>query len=401
MSYYSKNNEKSLYNLYADYDRNLIDFTLNTFIKDYKTMILVKKRFGNNFDGIGATTLISYMDEQKIKTFLMRLEQRLKAFKLLIEQGKSLEDISQIVKDKSEIELARIVSNVLNYDKPVVKIEEPLKTLDEIINKYNISVDDLYNALMIIKDNNKRLCYMYTYGIKKQQMSKKMVCKILDINAKQYDKYILETQKSLPVLLTRLNQKRKNKEENKNFIEIQEILKNIDFQEVQELPKVKDIPSDLHKIDIYELIPNAHLIMDNPLCNIDIVNIPNIEEIVDIYSVCKDSNELLNKINIDKKRLIMIYISNLDKFDDISEIVGFIVMNTDINIIMLLIEKLFNNNIITSLEKELLYLKLLQIKNKKITNDIISMITGLDIEDIEQYRIMTNNDKINTINKIL
>ena len=396
MSYYSSN-EKSLYNLYVNYDKTLIDFVLNTFAKEYKTLLLVKKRYGNNYDGVGATTLISYMDEQKIKTFLMRFEQRLKAIKILLEQGKTFEDISLMFEEKNEVEVARITNNILNTLKSKTT-QEVFKTLDEIISKYKTSIDELNAALKLMKDSNKRLCYMYTYGINQEQMSRTMICKLLAINTKQYDRYILETQKSIPVLLTRLKQKKMAKEENSLVNE------NVDTKlpiKTIENVQIKDIPMDLHKINIYELIPNAHLIMDNPLCNIDIVDIPNIDEIVSLYSICKDSNELLSKINIDSNRLIMIYISNLDKFNDISEIVNYIIMHADINMIMLLTDKLFNNNLITLIEKELIYLKFLQIKDKNITNSIISLITGLSIEDITGYRIMTNNDKINTINKLL
>lgn len=409
MSYYSNGKdmkEKSLYNLYYNYDKLVIDAVLNTFSKEYKNIGLLKAKYGVNYDGINAKGIFNYLDEQRLQSFLMRIELRLKCYDTLIKQGKNIEEINAMFEDKNEIEAARIVGDVLGTGKKIVKQEEIFKDVEDILEKYKISMDELTNAISNISDMNKRLCYIYTYGINRKKMNITSICKMLNIDNKTYHKYIMEIQMKLPDLLmsetkiTIQNEEVKPivKKNKPNLIKKEKIKHNIK----EEIDKIKEtaVPNDLHKIDIYKLIPNAYLIMDNPISNNDFVNIPNIEEIIVLYNEIKDSNKMLELLNIDKNKLISIYIENIELFTDIPEIISYIALNADINTIMLLISRIFNNEI-TVMEKELIYLKLLQLQNDKITNDIISLITGLSIQDINDYRIMTNNDKINTLNKLL
>lgn len=181
------------------------------------------------------------------------------------------------------------------------------------------------------------------------------------------------------------------------------LIQNIKRTKLSNKAKASSNKTDSNfKIDIYKLVPNAHLIMNNELLSINIVEeLVNNGGIVDLYEVYYDSNKLLNKLGISTESLINIYLKYFDNFTDISEILSFIVKNTnDISVINTLLDKdIFST--LTSKEKEIIYLKLLQIKDASLTNEIIAQITGLTTEDISTYHILSKDDKINKLNKII
>ena len=58
-------------------------------------------------------------------------------------------------------------------------------------------------------------------------------------------------------------------------------------------------------------------------------------------------------------------------------------------------------DILTKQEGELVYLKLLQRVGVKFTDEEISKITGLTLEEISTYQIMTKEDTLNQINQYI
>ena len=46
-------------------------------------------------------------------------------------------------------------------------------------------------------------------------------------------------------------------------------------------------------------------------------------------------------------------------------------------------------------------MKLLQWKDRSITDELISQITDIDLESIKNYQLMTKDDNVNQLNKFL
>jgi hypothetical protein len=58
-------------------------------------------------------------------------------------------------------------------------------------------------------------------------------------------------------------------------------------------------------------------------------------------------------------------------------------------------------NSMSDSEREVLYLKLVQINNESLTDEIISTITGVPLEYISSYEIMSKEDNINELNNCI
>lgn len=56
---------------------------------------------------------------------------------------------------------------------------------------------------------------------------------------------------------------------------------------------------------------------------------------------------------------------------------------------------------VTKIEQELIYLKLVQTKNPTLTDEMISYILNLPLEDIHSYEIMTKEDEFNSFNQYI
>lgn len=58
-------------------------------------------------------------------------------------------------------------------------------------------------------------------------------------------------------------------------------------------------------------------------------------------------------------------------------------------------------NTVTEIEQELIYLKLVQRKDTSLTDEMISRITNIPLEEIHSYEIMTKNDILNSLNQYI
>lgn len=58
-------------------------------------------------------------------------------------------------------------------------------------------------------------------------------------------------------------------------------------------------------------------------------------------------------------------------------------------------------NTVTEIEQELIYLKLVQRKDPSLTDEMISRITNIPLEEIHSYEIMTKNDLLNSLNQYI
>ena len=56
---------------------------------------------------------------------------------------------------------------------------------------------------------------------------------------------------------------------------------------------------------------------------------------------------------------------------------------------------------VTKIEQELIYLKLVQKRNPNLTDEIISSILNLPLEDIHSYEIMIKDDELNSFNQYI
>lgn len=297
---------------------------------------------------------------------------------------------SCLLSDEERIQLYQI------YDKLIIK-QKHKKSKKIIKNKYILKetlFDYFINPELDEKQINEIKNKVILFMSRTTSKHKELIIKIYGPEYNKYTGYKL------------------NSEDRQNFAIFRcQLLKAISSAKYLE-PEIIDIPekeSDNSNkdfnIDIYKLVPNAKLLMSNDLIDVNVVDkLLSNNTIVELYEQYNDSYKLLEILRIPVKSLIAIYIKYLSQFKDISEIIRFIVLNTDDLTIIhnILSSNIFNteDGYLTDKEKEIIYLKLLQLKDSSITDDIISKISGVPIEDINNYYILTKDDKINSLNKI-
>ncbi len=121
--------------------------------------------------------------------------------------------------------------------------------------------------------------------------------------------------------------------------------------------------------------------------------------ILKAYDCFQDHDLILSKLKISESVLIDCYIRHLSHFKDLDEILDYIIETDSNSISKILSSDYFTNfgKYLTEKEQEVIYLLLLSKQNKKIDISMISMITGVDEETLNNYRIMTPDDELNKL----
>ena len=126
--------------------------------------------------------------------------------------------------------------------------------------------------------------------------------------------------------------------------------------------------------------------------------------IIKLYNNSNDIDQVCKLLMISEDNFIECYLKYPAYFKNEDNILEHILLseaNID-NIRRLLCSPLFDDTLgLTDIEKSILYMKLLQFKNQSITDELISQITGIDLESIKNYQLMTKEDKVNQLNKFL
>ena len=115
-----------------------------------------------------------------------------------------------------------------------------------------------------------------------------------------------------------------------------------------------------------------------------------------------NENEIVKILTISENDIVDFYIRNLHLFD--LEYVLDYILNNHLDRIKNLLESdyfLPFREQLTKKEQELIYLKLLSKINKDLTDDVISIITDLPINEVIEYEIMTKDDTFNSLNEYI
>jgi hypothetical protein len=183
------------------------------------------------------------------------------------------------------------------------------------------------------------------------------------------------------------------------------------------LPKLEVADYNRFKTKIYSLLRNEK---SYSLVNTEKIEQPETEDlefssskeqidyyldsiILKLYDTFQNHDLILSKLNISKSTLINCYIRHLDYFNNLDEILDYIIEVEPDSIPKILSSDLFMNfsEYLTEKEQELVYLCLLRKKNKQIDDNMISKITDLDLETISHYEIMTKDDHLNQLNQYI
>lgn len=188
---------------------------------------------------------------------------------------------------------------------------------------------------------------------------------------------------------------------------------NIDNTDTNEKTDGNILDDELYNAiikDMTDLGENSYLVLTNDIIDIKLVNKQenvNIDEnilIIKAYNELHDSNAIMDLLEISDEYLLNFYLNNLEKLDNSNEALRFILSHNSTHVIkQLMISPLFIDtvNSMSDSEREVLYLKLVQVNNESLTDEIISTITGVPLEYISSYEIMSKEDNINELNNCI
>lgn len=182
---------KNLFEYFNEYEKGDILFAVSTLEKEKLSLTLIKKQFGENFDGKGRVIDIPYYQRMQIENILNRIEKILKYIKIQKENGV----LFDMIKEK-------VLKNDIKVDTNApIKKEIIIKTKEDILNKYNVTEDALKDALDYVIDTDKRLAFQYYYGIGRKKLEKDRILLMLNVSSKEFDHLILDVKNLLPNLL--------------------------------------------------------------------------------------------------------------------------------------------------------------------------------------------------------
>lgn len=179
----------------------------------------------------------------------------------------------------------------------------------------------------------------------------------------------------------------------KSFPDIPPVEENL----IEEIEENEEIVDEIEEVieEIEENISQADFLESN-ISYMDSL-------ILKLYNASYTREEIKNILSIDDDTLIDSYINHLNLFDDINSILDFILIyhpNRIKDILQSNYYASFMENL-TEKEQEIIYLKLLSKTNSTFTDEMISILTEIPLEEIQDYQIMTKDDSFNKLNEYL
>ncbi len=168
--------------------------------------------------------------------------------------------------------------------------------------------------------------------------------------------------------------------------------------------------SSNHTSDITSSSDDSLLALTNDLFDIkligddtsDALNFEITDDIIlNAYNELNDSSSIMDLLMISSDTLVNFYLNHIDDLDDPYEAFNYLVHLGEKDIIKKLMTSPFFARVLNYLsdkERDVIYLKLVQISKSSLTDEKIAQVTKLDINIIREYEIMTNNDKVNSLN---
>lgn len=185
-----------------------------------------------------------------------------------------------------------------------------------------------------------------------------------------------------------------------------------DNHNTKECDSTLSITKPEESINMMDLGNNSYLALKNDLFELEMVlkeevivesSYPD-EVILNTYLEVNNSQTIMELLRISEDTLINFYLNNLETLEDISEALSFILHSNNKDVIKrLFVTPLFLNvvNDLSDQERQILYLKLVQVNDDTITDELISNITHVPVELIREYVIMTKEDKVNKLNQYI
>ena len=178
---------KSLYEHFQNYTKEQIDLVLTRFKREPKTMAIIKKKFGDDLNGVEGYVSLSYSENFRLETTLTRLEKVLKFVQKLQRIGKTNDQIKTILSEKDDVRFYKYVESLLNN-------QEVIPTEKFNLNKYlkikGIDKKFLSDALPYHNNSSEAFAFKYTYGINVKELDKSKIAEILNTTEQEVEKYV-------------------------------------------------------------------------------------------------------------------------------------------------------------------------------------------------------------------
>lgn len=170
------------------------------------------------------------------------------------------------------------------------------------------------------------------------------------------------------------------------------------ISEVEDVTILEEFPT----INVEELVEDSKEVstLEEKINNKEQEEINYLDSIIlKAYDCFEDHDLILSKLKISQSIMIECYIRHLSHFNDLDEILDYIIETDSNSISKILSSEYFSNfgKYLTEKEQEVIYLLLLSKQNKKIDISMISMITGIDLETLNNYKVMTPDDELNKL----
>lgn len=125
--------------------------------------------------------------------------------------------------------------------------------------------------------------------------------------------------------------------------------------------------------------------------------------ILKLYNDSFTPEEIKESLSISDNDFINTCINNLNEIKSIDSILDYILIKNPNKLKYLFESEYFSSfrEYLTEKEQELVYLKLLSKVKSELTDEVISLLTGLSLESISDYQIMTKDDSLNYLNEYI
>ncbi len=192
--------ENNVYKTFATYSSLEINFVIKTFQKESSTIKLLQRQFGEKYDGVNAKKNLQYYEKTRLDAILIRVENRLKYVRFMLENKHKFSNIEEIFRDKKDFEIDKIATSLVTPSKNKKKKVIYKNTL-EMQKDLAATTKQLIDAIEFLPSHNHRFICKRTYALGVQRLSELQIRSMLNISEEEYKTYLKEICKKLPELV--------------------------------------------------------------------------------------------------------------------------------------------------------------------------------------------------------
>lgn len=188
----------TIYEVFGKENKKYVDLALAALSQESRSIAILKKKYGDKYDGVGGVRFLSYSENEFLISALRRVDSYARGIKVLVEVYKEKdEQILDRFRKKSDVQILSMLRALSEVAKP--KVVSLLPNKSSVLAHFGVSEDILEAAMDHVMNNDHKRMYLYYYGIARSKMPMEVILKLFpNYTQNKIKEVLLDIQNKLP-----------------------------------------------------------------------------------------------------------------------------------------------------------------------------------------------------------